>query len=473
MTEPPSAPPGRRRAKRRGRPRGVLGGRRAAAGRSSLGGSLGWFAGSYGIAILGYLALFAIASRFLGRDEFGYFVVILTVTTIVGELALLGVHRAGLREVARTGDAGTADLGLLRMRVRAACWVNLPVVGLGGAVITWAVSSGLEAADRAALSASVAALIVLSGHQKLWGNFLRGFGMLRLAGLLEGRSGGALVAVLQSALLALAWVFAPTSGLVTAFAAVSVGYLVPILVAYWRVNRRWRTVAVPSLTLRGIRSVFGRDWRFASGQLGSYLNANLELWVAGLLLTAVDTSLFGAAQRLSLLVVAPLTSLQVVFSPAIARMSTSGTVKELQALVRTGATVAAVPMLVVCVPLVFFPSQTLSLVFGSGYAPAATALLLITVGSVVNVLTGLCGATLTMTDHEGTVATVQWAGVVLRTGLAVLAGVVYGLDALAASAGLTTAAIWIVLWYAALLLVGVRSDPTPRPRLRLLRSTVG
>ncbi|MBA2558616.1 MAG: lipopolysaccharide biosynthesis protein [Propionibacteriales bacterium] len=443
-----------------------------ATARPSLHGALAWFVASYGVAIVGYLALNAVASRFLGRSSFGYFVVVITLTTVIGELALLGVHRAGLREAARLDMDAHDQLARLRLGVRAVCLVSLPAAGVVSAAVTWGLLHGHDEQQRWELAIGVGALVMLSGHQKLWANYLRGFGQVKFASLLEGRSGGALVAVLQSGFLAAVWLILPGLGLTGALGAVALGYLIPVVAAYRGVSRHWHHAPARASLGRDLRGVLGRDWRFASGQLASYLNANLELWMAGLLLTAVDTSLFGAAQRLSLLLVTPLTSLQVVFSPAIARLGHDKDPRQLEALVRTGATLAAIPMLCVCVPILVAPGAVLGIVFGSGYAGAASVLVLLTAGSVVNVLTGLCGATLSMTHREGVVAVVQWAGLGVRLLLGATAAIVLGVDGLGASAGLVTAGIWVALWTAARRRVGVRTHLTLHPKVSVLRNTV-
>lgn len=459
-------PAGRRRVTHPSPPRP------ARRGSTSLVSSLGWFAGSYGVAVLGYLALSAIASRMLGPGQFGYFIIVLTAGTIVGELALVGVHRAGLREVARLtqGDpASHAAVGALRLRVRVTCLINLPIVGA---------ASGALAAALGDIWTGVAVglLVVLSGHQKLWANMLRGYGLVRFAGLLEGRSGGALVAVLQAAALAGLWAVDADPGLAGALFSVALAYVPPIAVAWLMVHRRWRSTQVPTLSWPRLRASVGHDWRFASGQLGSYLNANLELWLAGLLLSAGDTSLFGAAQRLSLLLAAPITSLQVVFAPAVARLAHSADNDDrqrLQRLVRTGATVAAVPMILILLPIAFAPDAFLGLVFGASFSAGGTILLLVLVGAAANVWSGLCGAVLSMSDHEGAVAAVQWLGVGVRVVAGLTAALTLGLNGLAATAGLVTAGVWLALWWSAWRKVGVKTHPALRPSLRLLRDTAG
>ncbi len=53
---------------------------------TSLIGALRWFVVSYGFAVLGYLVVNAVASRWLGLADFTDFVIVLTVSTVVGQV---------------------------------------------------------------------------------------------------------------------------------------------------------------------------------------------------------------------------------------------------------------------------------------------------------------------------------------------------------------------------------------------------
>lgn len=207
---------------------------------TSLGRSMVWFLGSYVVAVLGYLALNAIAARWLGTSDFGYFVVVLTVTGLLAQIGLVGVHRSGLREAARLRSGADPEaVAELRNGVRAVLLVALPLTALLSAVVTWFVTSSQDTAVRLALAATVGALVVLGGQQKLWANYLRGFGYVRLAGLIEGRSGGALVAGGQALLLLVGWLVLPGWGLAGALGAVAVGYAVPVLISRRVVHQHW------------------------------------------------------------------------------------------------------------------------------------------------------------------------------------------------------------------------------------------
>ena len=435
-----------------------------------------WFLGSYVVAVLGYLALNAVAGRWLGTSDFGYLVVVLTVTGLLAQIGLVGVHRSGLREAARLrGDASEESVAHLRNGVRAVLLLALPLTATASAVATWFLASGSDLTTRLALALGVGALVVLNGHQKLWANYLRGFGYVRLAGLVEGRSGGALVAGGQALLLLLGWLLVPETGLAGAMVAVVVGFAAPVLLARHVVGRHWgHAVGEPPRTVRDLKGTVRRDWRFVSVQVATYLNANVEVWVAAAVLSAVDTSVFSAALRLAMLLVLPMTAIQVVFAPAVARMThQSDQQLRVQALLRTGATIAASMTLVLWLPMLVAPELVLDIVYGDGFAEGALVLVLLTIGYVVNVLMGLAGTTLSMAGMEGVGAQVQWAGVVLRLVLVVPAALLGGVVALAVVASAVSSLVFVTMWFRTRTVLGVMTHVTLRPDLRILRRTTG
>ena len=430
-----------------------------------------WFAFSYGGATLGYLAVNAFSARLLG-DHFGYFVIAVTVSTLLGQLGLMGVHRGGLREAARLEPDDLDTLQELRRGVRAVSWVALPATAIATATATYFVLGDAPAESRWSVTLGMGVLVWLSGQQKLWANFLRGFGQVRFASLLEGRSGGVLVAAGQGLLVGAVFLFFTGWGLGGALAAMALGYAVPVAVAWRRVARQWRHVDGSGRIFHDLRMVSRRYWRFASNLLGGYLNSTVEIWIAGVMLTAAEASLFSGAQRLSVLLALPLVSLGVVLSPVVARLFEKDPAR-LEKLLRTGATAAAALTAVVWVPMLLFPGTLLGAVYGSAFAAAAPILVLLTLGNVANVLSGLCGTALTMSRHESVVATVQWAAVLVRVGAGVVAAITLGAEGLGASAAVVTAGLYLSLWLLARRRMGLRTHLTLRPSIRLMRQTSG
>jgi len=444
--------------------------------RLSIGGALGWFVASYGIALIGYLAVNAIAGRFLGPGLFGYFVLAMTTAVIVGQLALIGVHRSGLREAAKLRDRARTDGDILELQrlvggARAVTWVSLPVA----AVVCGAVAVALahDGAEGMEVGAALTVMVWLAGQQILLSQYLRGFGQVRLASLLEGRSGGALVAALQAASLFAVWRLWPSSGLVGAFSAVSLGYVVPVIVGRWALRGVFREGRASRSLVADLRQTLRNDWRFASNQLATYLNSTMELWVASAILASASVSLFGAASRLGMVIMIPMTSLQVVFSPVVARMLASGEGTVLQRVIRSGATMATTVSALLWLPMLVIPSLLLGSLFGSGFRSASTVLVLLTVGILPSVVTGNSGTVLTMSHHEGVMASLQWTTAVVRTVGAVVAGSVWGLTGLGVSAAVATAILGLGSWWLAHARTGIWTHATFHPELALLRRTQG
>jgi O-antigen/teichoic acid export membrane protein len=439
--------------------------------RLSVLGAMGWFAASYGGAVLGYLAINAFAARMLGTD-FGYFVLAVTLSTLLGQLGLVGVHRGGLREAARMSAEDTEALGQLRRGVRAVSLVVLPLTTLVTVASTYLLVDGVNPETRWSLAIGMGGLVYLSGQQKLWANYLRGFGHVRFASLLEGRSGGAIASALQGLALGALLLYRPEWGLAGALAAVAIGFLPPVIVGWLTVHRIWSTAPGRGPLLRDSWATTRKYWHFAANLLGGYLNSTIELWIAAWLLTASGVSLFSAAQRLSVLLALPLVSLGVVFSPVVARLVHDDSAR-LERLLRTAATLAAVVTAVLWVPMLLAPEWLLIAIYGDLFGDAAPILILLTAGSIVNVLSGLCGTALSMSQHERLVSIVQWGAVVLRVGAGVLAASQFGATGLGASAAIVTSGLYVAMWLLVRRRMGIYTHLTLRPSLRLLRQTSG
>jgi len=439
----------------------------------SIGHAILWFGAAYGVAIAGYLGLNAAAGRMLGPDSFGAFVAVLTFTAVAGQIGLLGVHRAGLREAARLQQEDVDQLAELRRGVRAVALVSLPIAALFAGVVTWFLARDWAHTQRTVLAVSAAALVVLSGLQKLWANFLRGFGQVRFASMLEGRSGGALVALSQAVLVGLVWWLFPSWGLPGALAAVVVGYAIPVGLASRAVSRYWDHTPAGSRTFRDLREISAKHWKFASVQVAALLNSSVEIWIAGLVLVPTATSMFGAAQRLSMLVVLPMTAMQVVFSPLVSRLAVADDRAGLERLLRTGATIATAVTAVVALPLLVAPGPILRLVFGPGFGDAIVPLLLLTAAFLVNASTGLAGLTLSMAHREGVAATVQWTALAPRVVVGTVVASAFGLNALAVSAALMSTLMFVSMWYRARAVVGVNTAVTTHVDLSLVRLPAG
>lgn len=431
--------------------------------------SLLFFVPSYLVAILAYLAFTVVAARILGTSDFGYFVVLVTVTTLIGQFSLFGVHRSGLREAAKADDP--EQLITLRRGVRAVLFIPLP---LAATITAIAVGFWRGTDPQGIATAGLSGVLVLmAGYQKVSANFLRGLGHVRAATLITGRSGGALVAVVQAlSVLLVAWL-TPGWGLAGVLGSTAAGYVLPLAWAWWLLRRSWPKISGLNRTWQDLRSAVKRDWRFAVSQSGGFVNAHMELWLAGALLSAGATSLFAAGQRLSYLLLIPSTSMQIVFSPALARLAKTDDRPRLELLVRTAATAASAVSGLLWLPMVLAPGLVLTLVFGVSFEAAAPVLVLLATGYLMNAVSGLSATTLSMTHHEGDVALINWCAVTARVLSGIVCAGVWGVTGLAASSAVIAILHYAASWMTVRRRLSISTHATLRPQLSLFGRIAG
>ena len=128
----------------------------------------------------------------------------------------------------------------LRDGVHAVTVSTLPAVALLTGVAGFLYASGHPWGTRLAMAAGVVVLVHLSGQQKVWASFLRGLGHVRFASLLEGRSGGSVVAAAQALAVVAVWQLFPDWGLPGAMAAAALGFALPGWVAGRVVRHHWQ-----------------------------------------------------------------------------------------------------------------------------------------------------------------------------------------------------------------------------------------
>lgn len=431
--------------------------------------SLFYFVQSYVLTIFGYLAVSVLAARLLGTSDFGHYVALVTAANIVGQAALLGVHRSGLREAAQADSAGALEG--LRRGVRAILMVPLPLASLATAAVVL-VQGGADA-EGIATAGLTGVLVFLMGYQKVCAGFLRGLGHLRAATLVTGRSGGALVALGQApSLLLIGWLV-PEWGLVGVLSCTVLGFGLPLVWAWWLLDKGMPRRRGHTSTLQDLRRVVRRDWRFSLSQTGGFLNSTVELWLSGAVLSATGMSLFAGGQRLGQLMLIPSTSLSTVFSPALARLAKKDEHGRFEPLVRTSATVAASVSGVLWIPMMLVPGLILTLVLGKDFAAAAPALMFIATGYQLNSISGMSATTLSMSHHEGDLAVINWCAVALRVVSGLLCAHLWGVTGLAASSAMVATLSYVATWSTARRRLSISTHATLRPDLRLLRQVSG
>lgn len=422
-----------------------------------------WF--SYAIAAAGFLAVTVQAGRLLGLSGFGYFVTAVATYTVVGQIGLLGTHRIGLRDAALARDR--TDTTMMERLVAQASVVSRVQISALAVLVFAGVSFapwGPAGAGRM-MGALVGALLVwIVAHQRLWSCLLRGLGGQRSASLLDGPSGGPAALLTQAVLLAGYGLTTSHGSLVVALGLMAVGQAPWSWLARRQARRRASVPAGTPLPVTALRTVLAGSWRFSVIQAAAFIGASVELWVAAPFVAASDLSLLGAAQRLSLAAVTPLTAMQIMMSPVIARGYARGDVGEMRRILGGGGAAALYASLPLLLPLLLVPGLVLALLFGGAFRAGALLLALLTLGQLANVATGLCGPLLSMTGHESTIAAVLSGTLLARVVIEVPAAIWFGVEGVVIAGAALTTVSWLALLVLAKRRTGVSACPSIRPQ---------
>ena len=172
------------------------------------------------------------------------------------------------------------------------------------------------------------------------------------------------------------------------------------------------------------------------------------------------------------MLVVPLGAITLVLSPVISRLAERDDAV-LERLLRTAATLGTVFTAIGWIPMLLVPAPLLDRVYGPGFADGWPVLVLLTLGSLGAVVAGLSGVALTMSRHEGVVASVTWSALAVRVVAGALLAVTVGAVGLGASAAVVTVATYVVLWQVTRRRMGLRTEPTLQPDWRLMQQTSG
>lgn len=334
-------------------------------------------------------------ARGLGVEGYGYYGIALSILTLVGIPAELGISKLVVREVA--GAVARKDyphlFGVLRWSDRVAAMISL--VAAAGVV---AAALVLNAIGRSTLGLALlvgAPMIPLMALSRIRGGTLQGLhyvvrgqipaNLLRPAFLSAMLAGAALlgIAVSPSAAIAL---YTVTAAAVLVVAHIWLrqrlpGTVPPKLI---RNGRRWLASSIPMAITDGIRTV----------------QFELAVLLLGIIIAPVVVGLFRISYVTAMMAAVPV---QIVVSAglsSIARLHAETDHARLQRLVTTLARLQLAGVVLLALPLLVAPEKLLSFAFGDSYVPAADALRILALGQIANAAFGPNAAFLNMTHLE-------------------------------------------------------------------------
>ncbi len=389
---------------------------------------------SFGLRYLVHLGL----ARWMGATEYGTYVFVVSVATILAIAAKMGLPIAALRFVSEYQEEN--EWGRLHGVVKR-LWTVTLLAGGGIAALAY---GGVELLDRVGyvdhpvvLQVGVWLIPVL-GLMTLQKEMVRGLEHMTLAYAPSyiGRHLLILLAVGGAYLL-----IGPVDSL-TAVTLTGGGIALIVLVQAalgWRVvpesarhaspkfeTKKWFRVALPLLLFTSFHVVLGQS----------------DLFLLGVLRESVDVGTYNIALKTSTVVTFLLTGVNAVAGPRIAKMHQSGNEERMQRLVTLVVHLSFWPSLFGALALIAIAGPFLS-IFGEEFVVARWAMIIVIVGKLFNAGAGSVGYLMNMTGHQDASAYVLGWSAALNVVLNLVLIPKFGIEG-AAAATATTTAFWNV-----------------------------
>jgi O-antigen/teichoic acid export membrane protein len=193
------------------------------------------------------------------------------------------------------------------------------------------------------------------------------------------------------------------------------------------------------------------------------LALRIDLWVLGFFGSKTDVAIYGAAQRLTLLLLFIMSSINLVIPPALATAYKQGNIKNLQWMTRATATAGVLFALPFTLVFALFPKTILGTIYGPIFEAGAVVLVILAIGRFSGAASGNRIQLLQMTGHHGLITKNSIVFMFISVALCLALVEEFGAEGVAAGSAISMIARNIVLAYYCRKLVGVSTFPSFRP----------
>ncbi len=351
------------------------------------------FAGRLFSLGLSYVLVILLA-RGLGTEQYGIYAVGFSLVTLLGSLALFGLNRGTVRFIAMhygEGD-GARALGAFQAAIRFICLSSLVV---GGLVI-------LLARPLAHLlnipSDYTQTLWLLACWIFVWAGLYELTAVIEAIKRLEYRT---LIFDIGWPLARLVLTFLVLAGGGQIYAVITANIVATGLTMIMMAITVYRLFYDPLRHVTAVsplRPLLEFSLPVMLFNIVILSQSQIEVYLLTVLQSVEASGIFSAAARTSILIVAFLEGLGVIFSPFVADLSHRGRMADLQALATTVTRWSFMIGLPAAILIILF-REPLLLLFGTDFVLAAPALVILALGQLINAATGPVGIILTMSGQ--------------------------------------------------------------------------
>lgn len=399
---------------------------------------------AFGIKLIGAALSFAfsfLVARHLGAAGNGAFALALTTGLFGSAISLLGLDYVLLRTMAgdlregKPAAARGAARGALLATSIAAIVVGVAVALVGAPVLHRVLGAEL---DNRLIYLSAIAVLPLTLNRMAVAS-LRGAGGVLWAQWLEGPQ-AMIVAVAVLLGIIVGGLAIDATGVVILYFATAALSAFAAWMVYLRRSRPW-----PPAEPQPVAPMLAQGWRISFVVLSRLVLDWVVLVALGSYFSTVEVGQFRTAWQVAALIALIVTTFDTVAGPRVASAWRVRDMAQIQRIVRQ----SVVTMMVISAPLFVvalgFPEWVLGL-FGPEFVAGATALRILALGQLINILAGPVGTVMLMTGEEHVSMTVSAIALVALGLLCVTLIPLWGLNGAALTTSLVIALRTTVIW---------------------------
>lgn len=348
-----------------------------------------------GLAFLGLLA------RLLRPEEMGLYFLLLNIATFFAIFGRGGMENTFLRFIAQANSSGQwqrlREL-LSKGSVIVAAQILLSALVLG-ICLPWLGQAVFDSSELSRLSLVGALWAGLLALEMIVAEVFRGFqdigGAVWFGGLCSSLLrvlflGGVAVSG-QSAN------FVMILGLILISSVINSSWAVIVL------YRRWQNLPPAKDREVSYGELLDHSWPLLVNAVVIYLLTHSDIWILGAFGSKDDLAIYGAASKLVMLTSMSLSIVNTVIPPLIAQLHAEKDIPRLQRLLQTVATLSGIPTFIILLIFIFGARPIMEVTYGSFYGTGSLALIILSIGQVVNVWVGSCGYVLIMSGYRKTI----------------------------------------------------------------------
>ena len=165
------------------------------------------------------------------------------------------------------------------------------------------------------------------------------------------------------------------------------------------VGMLWRTLPAGDRHRSNAEGLFRFSLPMSLNRLLLYGNNQTEVVILRFFASISDVGVFGIARRLSVLIGSLLTSVTVLFNPVVADLHNTNKTEELDHLYKTSTRWLLTLGLPICLIELLFADELLTVMGGNDFRSGSSALMILAIGQLVNVGTGVSSNLQAMAGH--------------------------------------------------------------------------